>query len=181
MIVFDKASADGCALLDAEDIEADRRLDAEETKSDSVTAIDSDKEDDNDEIIDPSVSTALLCATSAEVETAVDRFCNVDFVGDAIDDKLALADSSTFDLPGAGRNRVHQKAILRPRSSIRCLRMKRTTRMKKVRAASTRSRSSQSAFSRAVISCLEVCVAAVSMSCWVPVERRVAVLCSTPR
>lgn len=53
-------------------------------------------------------------------------------------------------------NLVHQSAIRSPRSINRCLRIKRTTRMKKRKADKMIIRSSQSAFSRAVMSCLEV-------------------------
>ena len=65
-----------------------------------------------------------------------------------------------------GKNRVHQKASLTPLSITLCLMMKKTTRMKKERAARIRRRSSQSECSRAVMSCLEVRVAVERRSCW---------------
>lgn len=64
----------------------------------------------------------------------------------------------------SGMKRVHQNATRKPRSRIRCFRMKRTTRKKKRRAEKIRMRSSQSDFSRAVISCLDVPIRFVSVS-----------------
>lgn len=56
----------------------------------------------------------------------------------------------------SGRNRVHQKTRRSPRSRMRCLRMNRMTRMKNMNAEIISTRSSQSDFSRAVMSCLDV-------------------------
>jgi hypothetical protein len=75
----------------------------------------------------------------------------------------------------SGRNRVHHRATRKLRSRIRCLTMKRTTRMKNVNAENISTRSNQSDFSNAVISCLDVPMRPVSVSCVVDVERRVAV------
>lgn len=86
----------------------------------------------------------------------------------------ALRSNSASELK-SGRNIVHQKAILNPRSMIRCFRMNNTTRRKKTNPEIIRIRSSQSDFSSAVMSCLEVDVTLLRTSCWRDVERRVAV------
>lgn len=75
----------------------------------------------------------------------------------------------------SGRNRVHHNATRRLRSRIRCLTIKRTTRIKNAKAENINTRSSQSDFSNAVISCFDVPMMPVSVSCVVDVERRVAV------
>lgn len=79
---------------------------------------------------------------------------------------IIAAFSSTLPLPPMpGKNRVHQNAILIPRSKILCLRMNKTTRKKNTKAARTSILSSQSARSSAVMSCFEVFVATERMSC----------------
>ena len=79
---------------------------------------------------------------------------------------IFAAFSSTLPLPPMpGKNRVHQNAILIPRSKILCLRMNNTTRKKNTKAARTSILSSQSARSSAVMSCFEVFVATERMSC----------------
>ena len=87
---------------------------------------------------------------------------------------MALRSSSSSELK-FGKNRVHQKAILSPRSMIRCFKINNTTRRKKTNPEMIRIRSSQSDFSSAVISCLEVNMTLLRTSCWIDVERRVAV------
>lgn len=74
-----------------------------------------------------------------------------------------------------GKNLVHHSAMRKPRSTKRCLRMNRTTKKKKQTAEIMSKRSSQSDFSRAVISCFEVPITASSVSCVAEVDRRVAV------
>jgi len=59
-------------------------------------------------------------------------------------------------ISGRGMNLVHQRAIRSPRSMKRCFKIKRTTRMKNIKADRMTMRSNQSVFSRAVMSCLEV-------------------------
>ena len=86
----------------------------------------------------------------------------------------ALRSNSSSELL-SGKNLVHQKAILSPRSMIRCFKMNNTTRRKKTNPEMMRIRSSQSDFSSAVMSCLEVDVTLLRTSCWRDVERRVAV------
>jgi hypothetical protein len=75
----------------------------------------------------------------------------------------------------SGRNLVHQKAILKPLSTIRCLRMNMTTNRKKQKPERMSILSSQSAFSSAVISCFEVVMTEERVSCCKDVERREAV------
>ena len=65
----------------------------------------------------------------------------------------------------SGRNRVHQNAILIPRLMTRCWRMNRTTRRKNMNADMMSMRSSQSAFSRALIRRFEVSITSVNRSC----------------
>lgn len=77
-----------------------------------------------------------------------------------------------------GRKRVHQNMIRKPRSTIRCFRMKRTTRMKKSSAARMSSRSSQSDFSSAVMRCFEVTMRLSSTSCVEEADFSEAVDCS---
>lgn len=74
-----------------------------------------------------------------------------------------------------GKNRVHHNAIRRPLSTIRCFKMNKTTRKKKIVAERRRRRSSQSDFSRAVMSCLDVPMMVVSVSCVEDVDLRLAV------
>ncbi len=98
-----------------------------------------------------------------------------------------LPSSATFSIfvclllpkPGRGMNFVHQSAIRRPRSIKRCLRMKSTTRMKNMNAERMRIRSSQSAFSRAVMRCLEVTISVLRVSWVCDVARNVEVDSST--
>jgi len=66
--------------------------------------------------------------------------------------------------PMKGNRRVHQNAMRSPRSTMRCFRMKSTTRAKNARVAKISIRSNQSAFSRAVTSCFEVPSSPVSRS-----------------
>lgn len=80
---------------------------------------------------------------------------------------------------GRGTNLVHQRAIRRPRSMNRCLRMKSTTRIKNMNAESITIRSSQSVFSRAVIRCLDVIMSVLSVSWVCDVARNVEVDSST--
>ena len=87
---------------------------------------------------------------------------------------MALLSNCSSELK-SGKNLVHQKAILNPRSMIRCFRINKTTRRKKTNPEMIRIRSSQSDFSRAVMSCLEVNMTLLRTSCWRDVERRVAV------
>ena len=75
----------------------------------------------------------------------------------------------------SGRNLVHQKAILKPLSTTRCLRMNKTTNKKKQNPERTSILSSQSAFSSAVIRCFEVVMTEERASCCNDVERREAV------
>lgn len=74
-----------------------------------------------------------------------------------------------------GMNLVHQNAIRRLRSTSRCLRMNRTTKMKNRREARIRRRSSQSDFSKAVMRCFEVTIKPSKTSCVEEAERRFAV------
>ena len=74
-----------------------------------------------------------------------------------------------------GMNRVHQKAMRRLRSTRRCFKMNRTTRMKNRSAARMSMRSSQSDFSSAVMRCFEVDISDESTSCVVDVDLRAAV------
>ena len=75
----------------------------------------------------------------------------------------------------SGTNRVHHSAMRSPRSTSRCLRMKSTTRTKKMRPAKMSIRSSQSDFSSAVMRCLEVVMSESRTSCVVDVDFRFAV------
>lgn len=75
----------------------------------------------------------------------------------------------------SGRNRVHQNATRRLRSMIRCLVMKRTTKMKNMNADIINIRSSQSDFSSAVMRCFDVPMRLARVSCVDDVERRDAV------
>ena len=85
-----------------------------------------------------------------------------------------LPNRSTSSLK-LGINRVHQNAIRSPRSTTRCFRINRTTRIKKAKPERIRMRSSQSDFSSAVTRCLEVDITVFRVSCCRDVERRVAV------
>jgi hypothetical protein len=75
----------------------------------------------------------------------------------------------------SGTKRVHQKAMRIPRSKIRCFKMKSTTRRKKSSAEKMSTRSSQSDFSSAVISCFDVSMTLVRVSWVFDADRRVAV------
>jgi hypothetical protein len=75
----------------------------------------------------------------------------------------------------SGRNLVHQKAILKPLSTTRCLRINKTTKRKKRNPERMSILSSQSAFSSAVMSCFEVDMTEERVSCCKDVERRDAV------
>lgn len=86
-------------------------------------------------------------------------------------------DSTSFE--PVGMNLVQKNAILSPRSTMRCLRMNATTRKKNAREARINTLSSQSDFSRAVTSVLDVERRLVSVSCWVEVLRSVFVESST--
>lgn len=81
----------------------------------------------------------------------------------------AETDDTTFFtsslLLSEGKNRVHQKAIRTLRSNKRSLRTSATIRKKKTRPAMIRMRSSQSVFSSATTSCLEVVMTEVKVSC----------------
>lgn len=90
---------------------------------------------------------------------------------------LSLA---TF-LADDGKKRVQKKAIRILRSMSRCLRINRTMRMKKNRAAKMSIRSSQSDFSRAVMRCFEVTMRLSRTSCVVEVDFREAVDASEKR
>jgi len=72
----------------------------------------------------------------------------------------------------SGKYFVHQNAILRPLSTIRCFRMKRITRTKKAKAERMSMRSSQSDFSSAVMICFEVDMTDERVSCCSDVERK---------
>jgi len=74
-----------------------------------------------------------------------------------------------------GSSLVQKKAMRNPRSMMRALRMKRITRTKNTSADRMRTRSSQSDFSSAVMSSLEVPMKKLSVSCAVDVDWRVAV------
>ena len=74
-----------------------------------------------------------------------------------------------------GMNLVHQNAIRRLRSTSRCLRMNRTTSTKNASAAAMSSRSSQSDFSSAVMSCFEVPMSMLSTSCILEADLSAAV------
>lgn len=111
--------------------------------------------------------------------TTLDRLL-VTATTDALSD--ALPSSATLSIlvclllkSGRGINLVHQRAIRRPRSMNRCLSMKRTTRMKNMNAERMIKRSSQSAFSRVVMSCLEVSISELRTSCVCDVARNVVV------
>ena len=109
-------------------------------------------------------------ATTKEVTTDT-------VVVDKLDDSTgftALRSNSLSELK-SGKNLVHQKATLSPRSRTRCFKMNNTTRRKKTNPEMIRTRSSQSDFSSAVTSCLEVSMTLLRTSCWRDVERRVAV------
>jgi hypothetical protein len=75
----------------------------------------------------------------------------------------------------SGINLVHQNTIFTPLSRTRCFTINSTTRTKNANAVRISTRSSQSVFSRAVTSCLEVPRMLVSVSWVEEVERRVAV------
>ena len=87
----------------------------------------------------------------------------------------SASSKSTLSSLKSGRNLVHQKAILKPLSTIRCLRMNKTTKIKKKNPERISILSSQSAFSSAVISCFEVDMTEERVSCCKDVERREAV------
>ena len=96
-------------------------------------------------------------------EATAATFCEVTA---ALPIMTSLASNGDSLRPMEGKKRVHQNAMRSPRSTIRCFRMKRTTRTKNVRVAKIRIRSNQSAFSSAVTSCFEVPSSPVSTS-WV--------------
>lgn len=77
---------------------------------------------------------------------------------------MALRSNSSSELK-SGKNLVHQNAILIPRSMIRCFNINNTTRRKKTNPEMIRIRSSQSDFSSAVMSCLEVDMTLLRASC----------------
>ena len=86
----------------------------------------------------------------------------------AVADRDASAISIARSAPSplkSGMRRVHQNAMRRLRSTMRCLRMKNTTRMKKARLARMSRWSSQSDFSSAVVRCFEVVMSEESTSC----------------
>lgn len=121
--------------------------------------------------------TAVVVAV-VEVASSDTREVTTDTaVADKLDCSIgftALRSNSSSELK-SGKNFVHQKAILSPRSTIRCFKMNNTTRRKKTNPEMIRIRSSQSDFSSAVMSCLEVDITLSRTSCWRDVERRVAV------
>ena len=120
------------------------------------------------------VATVLELATSDTREAATDTAVADKLDGSSTTDFMALRSNCSSELK-FGKNFVHQKAILSPRSTIRCFRMNNTTRRKKMNPEMIRIRSSQSDFSSAVMSCLEVCMTLLRVSCWRDVERMVAV------
>ena len=77
---------------------------------------------------------------------------------------MAPRSSSSSELK-SGKNLVHQNAILSPRSMKRCFNINNTTRRKKTNPEMIRIRSSQSDFSSAVMSCLEVDITLLRASC----------------
>ena len=117
-----------------------------------------------------SVSAGGIAATELESELAsiVDATVNTDVTADAAS-VIELAVNAPFSIASTafsaarlavfegppGMKRVHQNAIRSPRSTIRCFRMKSTTRMKNMRPARMRRRSSQSDFSSAVMRCFD--------------------------
>lgn len=87
--------------------------------------------------------------------------------------KLSASFAFAFAAPAPGKNRVHQNASRTPRSTTRCFNTKSTVSAKNASAAQMRRRSSQSAFSSAVISCREASVAEARTSCCVEAARSV--------
>jgi len=119
------------------------------------------------------VVAVLELATSDTREATIDTAV-ADKLNDSPTGSKALRSNSSSELK-SGKNLVHQKAILSPRSMIRCFKINNTTRRKKMNPEMIRIRSSQSDFSSAVMSCLEVDITLLRASCWRDVERRVAV------
>ena len=109
------------------------------------------------------VAAVLELATSDTREVTTDTA-----VSDKLDDSptgsMALRSNSSSELK-SGKNLVHQNAILNPRSIIRCFKINNTTRRKKTNPEMIRIRSSQSDFSSAVMSCLEVDMTLLRVSC----------------
>ena len=114
---------------------------------------------------------------TAAVATAVETPATLAIVEDVAVTPFSRVWAAVLRVDGI--NRVHQKAIRILRSTKRCLRINRTTRMKKTRAAMISNRSSQSDFSRAVMRCFEVVMRLSRTSCVVDADFREAVEAST--
>ena len=110
---------------------------------------------------------------TAAVATAVETLATLAIVEDVAVTPFSRVSAAVLRVEGI--NRVHQKAIRILRSTKRCLRMNRTTRMKKTRAAMISNRSSQSDFSRAVMRCFEVVMRLSRTSCVEDADFREAV------
>lgn len=149
--------------------------------------------------MDPKVDdddTIEFSATGESTEVdKVDETTGVDVITEAIDAVDAVTVAKTLEATVAvselvtellkvgtgiggfpeGKYFVHQKAIRTLRSTSRSLRMKRVTRKKNPRPKKMLSRSNQSAFCSAVMSCFEVSIALVSLSCVDEASRMVLV------
>ena len=120
------------------------------------------------------VVTVLELATSDIREVARETVLADKLDGSSTDSIMTFLCNSSSE-PKSGKNLVHQKAIVSPRSMIRCFKMNSTTRRKNMNPQMIRIRSSQSDFSSAVMSCLEVDMTLSRTSCWRDVERSIAV------
>ena len=141
-------------------------LKVEDSVSDDEETSDSVAEEAIDDVVDNTVDM-LSFKVSAKVDIAARPSSCFTSTSSAI--------RLTCGVDDAGRNRVQKSATRRPLSTIRCLMMNSTTRTKNVRPAKIKRRSIQSAFSSAVMSCLDVRVIVERTSCCVEVDFRVAV------
>lgn len=110
------------------------------------------------------VGKADSVVATAEVESADDNIAESETTADNVGATFAKP-NSFLSSEKSGKNRVHQNAILILLLIMRCWRMNRTTRRKKTNADMMSIRSSQSVFSRALTSFLEVPIKSVSLSC----------------
>lgn len=129
----------------------------------------SDAEGERGTTDDSAVDTLSLTVSSILNTVALPSSCFM---------SKSSADRFTTDRVDEGTKRVQNKATRIPLSTIRCLTMKRTTKTKKARPLKMSSRSIQSAFSSAVMSCFEVRVIDERTSCCEEAALRVAVDCS---
>ena len=106
-----------------------------------------------------------VAAANPKLERAVETTAVFETTSDRTEAAAFSKSKSSSSPEKLGRKRVHQNAILRPLSTKRCLRMNITTRRKKKNAEMISSRSSQSDFSSAVTSCLDVLMRSVNLSC----------------